>query len=230
MRIIANMKIAITILSIALAISLLSIVIVSNATNKLEERLAKANQNISTLNSALSSTTEAKNDISKKLESANQTIADQKNTISDLRNQVNSLNKQLTTLKSSSQVKTPTNTQTESSNPYKSATFSINGSYEVVDDNHVGDEWSCNYSISGDGLYLNNTLAASVGDVIKISVTATEKDNSPDIGRNSITRTLSYNDIVHGFSTTLTVYVKEDNGRYSGNTATIRVNLTFTPK
>ena len=206
----------------ALMICILLLFGFSGEIDILENKVIEANNKIFELNTNLEKVEKEKADISKQLDSANKTIENQKKTLAEVREQVTSLNSQLKTLKS--------NTQSGTSTTAKSATFSINGSYEVIRDNSVGNDWSCTYSIDGDGLCLGDTLIAAVGDVIKISVVVTENDNSPDTGSNSVTRTLSYDDIVHGFSTTLNVYVKENRGRYAGNTATVRVKLTFTPK
>ena len=215
-------KIAFAALIISLIISLLYISIIAEDVSSLEIQVQEANNKISVLNRDLEKASQEKRDLSQELEFANQTLQNQKDALADLREQVSSLNGQLKALKS--------NTQTEVSTNSQATTFSITGAYDVTYENSVGNDWSCTYSVDGDGLCLGDTLIAAVGDVIKISVVVTENDNSPDTGSNSVTRTLSYDDIVHGFSTTLNVYVKENRGRYAGNTATVRVKLTFTPK
>ena len=123
----------------------------------------------------------------------------------------------------------PQTTDQPQPKPTPSTTFSVGFTYKVVDSNLVGNNWSCIYSIDGDGLYIGNTLAVSIGSVIRITATATENDNSKDVGSNSISRTISKDDINNGFTTSFYVYVKEDRGRYAGNTATIKVKLTFIP-
>ena len=205
----------------ALVLCILLLFVFSGEIDILENKVIDANNKISALNTNLEKVEKEKADISKQLDSANKTIENQKKTLEEVREQVASLNSQLKALKS--------NTQSGTSTTAKSTTFTVNGSYEVIRENSVGNDWSCTYSIDGDGLFFSDTLIAAVGDTIKISAKVTENDSSPDVGRNSISRTLSYEDIVRGFTTSFYVYVKEDRGRYTGNTATVYIKLTFTP-
>ena len=107
--------------------------------------------------------------------------------------------------------------------------MSVTTKYNMTSNNHVGNDWYKNCSIEGikkDGF---SNYKVNVGDQIIIRTTITEDDSSVDVGRNTATRTVTQSDLKNGFTVTQTITVREDKGRYAGNTATWNVTHTFKP-
>jgi len=95
--------------------------------------------------------------------------------------------------------------------------------------NHVGQNWSRYYTINGDSVSSGDKVEIILGQSITIYSKVTEKDTSPDVGRvtEDVEITQEYFD--NGFTITHKVSVREDSGRYSGNTAVWTITFTFTP-
>ena len=95
------------------------------------------------------------------------------------------------------------------------------------DDVSIGDEWT--YDIEVNGEKPSNTMGVGVGDVISFSATFTEEDTNPDVGSASTSYTVTEDDIINGFEVSMDLYVTENGGRYSGQTAHFVVTFTFSP-
>jgi|GEM_PF-2075243 len=101
----------------------------------------------------------------------------------------------------------------------KEVTVSLVRSYMAYN-NSVGNDWSTEINVDGQSIkYSDYTVSLKKGQSITITAKATEDDSIPDVGRASIT--LTYDDLIKGKSYTeeLSVIVRENRGRYSGNTA-----------
>ena len=95
------------------------------------------------------------------------------------------------------------------------------------DDVNIGDEWS--YDIEIDGERPSKTIGVAAGDTLSFSATITESDDSPDTGTGSTSYTVTEDDIENGFEVAFDVYVTENGGRNSGQSAHFVVSFTFSP-
>lgn len=100
-------------------------------------------------------------------------------------------------------------------------------SADCWDYNHVGNEWSKSFSINGKSVSSGSTLHVKVGDRITCKAVITEQDSYPDKGSGSHTYTVTEKGLKNGFHVTLSIRVKENRGRYSGNTCTWDVQFDF---
>ena len=84
-------------------------------------------------------------------------------------------------------------------------------SANLVRNNHVGNEWFWEAKANSKGQDRNDTVHLSV-KAVTLSATVVEQDKIPDVGRGSlrVTKSGEYE---------LEVIVRENRGRYSGNTA-----------
>ena len=95
------------------------------------------------------------------------------------------------------------------------------------DDVNIGDEWS--YDIEVNGERPSDTMGLAVGDVISFEATFTEADTNPDVGTASTSHTVTEDDLVNGFEVSMDLYVTENGGRYSGQSAHFVITFTFSP-
>lgn len=128
-------------------------------------------------------------------------------------------------------------TATASNGVLSTAEISVDGTKRLMnirvthprdDDNNIGDEWSYITEINGERV--GREIIVSVGDKLKCYAKFTETDDNPDVGEASKTYTVTKDDIQHGFTITMDLYVKENGGRNSGKSAHFTVTYTFTVK
>ena len=92
-------------------------------------------------------------------------------------------------------------------------------SAELIRNDHVGNEWSTSASVNqkrlteGSGIHL--TIKST--DSLKIAAEAAELDKIPDRGSGTIS--LKASSVTKSVTRSVNVVVKENRGRYSGNTA-----------
>ena len=95
-------------------------------------------------------------------------------------------------------------------------------SIECISNNHVGNDWGFNCTVNkkdlseGDSIEISTTLSGK----ITIKSTAEEYDKYPDIGSKSLTISVSKLKPNTDNTYSSSVTVRENRGRYSGNTAT----------
>lgn len=80
-----------------------------------------------------------------------------------------------------------------------------------------------------DGEKFSGTYGVSVGETLELSAKMTESDDNPDIGSGSTSHTVTEDDIAEGFEESFDVYVTENGGRNSGQSAHFVVTFEFTP-
>lgn len=92
-------------------------------------------------------------------------------------------------------------------------------SVRMVYNNHVGNEWFYGASVNEQSISKNKTLSFSVNDQesIVIKCTVQEQDKVSDYGNAS--KTIKPSEITEEKVIVLTPIVRENRGRYSGNTA-----------
>lgn len=129
-------------------------------------------------------------------------------------------------------------TATANNGVSSSVSFNVDGSKRVVrlitrssrtNDVNIGNEWSYSYEINGERV-LSGDYILTVGDYLAMKATITESDDSPDVGSNSTTHTVTQEDLINGFSESFEVYVTENGGRNSGKSAVFTVSFSFNLK
>lgn len=95
------------------------------------------------------------------------------------------------------------------------------------DDMNIGNEWR--YEININGERASNTMGIAAGDTLSFNAQITEYDDDPDIGTGSATYTVTEEDLSKGFEIAFDVYVTENGGRYSGQSAHFIVSYLFSP-
>ena len=101
-------------------------------------------------------------------------------------------------------------------------------SYRRDDDVNIGDEWSYYNELNGE--IAKKEYAVSVGDSLNFYSRYTESDKDPDVGEASQTYVVTEEDLQNGFSVTMDLYVTENGGRNSGQSAHFVVTYTFSTK
>ncbi len=117
--------------------------------------------------------------------------------------------------------------QGESSLPSECTINVIVESVKLVYNNHVGNDWVWKLSVNDQPVSLalyalpQTVWTGSLTNSTTLTVTATviEEDKSPDIGRASATFNISCDPPSSSQTSSLEVLVREDRGRYAGNTA-----------
>lgn len=99
-----------------------------------------------------------------------------------------------------------------------------------VKNNSVGSSWDIDYTLNGtespDAEWFGKVWQKSK---ITVETTVTELDSIDDIGKKKTTYRVTERDLRYGFEIEQTVIVRENRGRYSGNTAEWKIVYTFEP-
>ncbi len=92
-------------------------------------------------------------------------------------------------------------------------------SAELIENNHVGNEWATSGTISNKKINEGDsvTLSLKSTDSIKIKVEAAELDKIPDVGTGNLS--IKASTITKKTTKSIKVIVTENRGRYSGNSA-----------
>lgn len=115
------------------------------------------------------------------------------------------------------------------------ATVQVDGSKRTVtlkygcsrlDSNNIGKEWSYQYRINGEAIKGGN-YTLTVGDVLNLSAEFTEADTKPDIGKASVTHTVTESDLINGFTEEMNLTVTENAGKNTGKSAQFVVKFEF---
>lgn len=95
------------------------------------------------------------------------------------------------------------------------------------DNVNIGDEWSHMNEINGE--CASGTIGLAPGETITLHTRISEDDDNPDIGENTVWYTPSEADLTDGFNVSMDVYVTENGGKNSGQSAHFIVTYSFTP-
>jgi len=98
-----------------------------------------------------------------------------------------------------------------------------------TNDVNIGNEWSYSYEINGERV-TSGDYTLSVGDSLTFKAIIIESDDNPDVGSNSKTHIITEDDLINGFSESFEVYVTENGGRNSGQSAIYHVTFEFSRK
>lgn len=97
--------------------------------------------------------------------------------------------------------------------------------YSRDDDNDIGNEWSHVIRLNGEPV--KEEMIVSVNDTLDCYAEFTESDDRPDEGRVSKSYTVTENDLQEGFEIEMELYVTENGGRNSGESAHFVITYTF---
>ena len=93
------------------------------------------------------------------------------------------------------------------------------------DDNNIGDEWSFYTELNGERTA--NEYALAVGETLNCYAKFTESDDNPDVGEAWASHTVTEDDLLNGFTVSMDLYVTENGGRNSGQSAHYVVTYDF---
>lgn len=107
--------------------------------------------------------------------------------------------------------------------------FKITWSASLLDSNHVGNNWSKSFEVNGEPFASGALITVSPESTLSVCLCVVETDRHPD--RGSCSRQLSYSDDLWktGCEISEMVYVREDGGRYAGNSAVWSVLIRIKP-
>ena len=96
----------------------------------------------------------------------------------------------------------------------------VNLSFSSVrdDDYNIGDEWSFRREINGESVSRGD-FPIYVGEALTIYIRYSEEDDNPDVGEATVNHTVTEEEFNNGFSIEIEVYVTENGGRNSGQSA-----------
>ena len=109
-----------------------------------------------------------------------------------------------------------------------SGTLKVSGKASCNNFNSVGKNWS--YELFVNNQEVTNTTKSmkfNVGDTITLTAHVVEDDSYPDVGDMTKTHVITDSDLKNGFKVSMTVSVKENRGRFSGNVAEWNITFSF---
>lgn len=102
--------------------------------------------------------------------------------------------------------------------------YSINAA--ITENNSVGNEWDEEVSINGIDIYDGEgEIEVNAKEPFTIITTAVEDDKYPDVGSEMTIIYYANDEILEGVNKDINVKVREDDGRYAGNTANIKFTV-----
>ncbi|MNO32536.1 hypothetical protein D3C76_225280 [compost metagenome] len=92
-------------------------------------------------------------------------------------------------------------------------------SVELVENDHVGNEWYTSASVNGKEIEEGSTITLDLKktDSVKLKAYAEEQDKVPDVGSSN--SSIKVSSVTKTINKSLKVTVTENRGRYSGNSA-----------
>ena len=109
----------------------------------------------------------------------------------------------------------------------KTMTVSVTG--HCSDYHHVGNDWTQYYSVNGQSVALDNKVQIMLGESVSLYSEITEIDKYPDVGSATQEIVITQKHLDDGFTVVQSISVKENKGRYKGNTAVWTVTYRFDP-
>lgn len=94
---------------------------------------------------------------------------------------------------------------------------------------YIGNDWSYVARLDDEVVKNNGTYTFNADEHIVFYCKATENDNYPDVGDNTVYYTVTEDDLINGFTVEVEVYVTENRGKNAGNEAYIVFTFEFKP-
>ena len=101
--------------------------------------------------------------------------------------------------------------------------YRVNMHARMLSNNSVGNDWSYARYYNNEETHDGFEVTGEPGSTVNVRMKITESDKSPDVGFGDADIVLE-----DGYSTSFDVTVREDRGRYSGNTAKFEVTVNVT--
>lgn len=108
-------------------------------------------------------------------------------------------------------------------------TLRITASARLIDRNHVGSRWTKGFQVDDIDFTSSAQISVQRGQTIRVFCWITENDKNPETGTLSETIEITEEIAKRGITIDGTVYVTENGGRYSGNSATWEVTIKIMP-
>lgn len=107
--------------------------------------------------------------------------------------------------------------------------FRVSWSATMVSNDHVGNNWSKTFEVNGAACASGSVITIAPGSECEIRLTVQENDSRPE--SNSHFERIAFSEELckNGYSVSDELYVRENGGRYSGNTAEWKFSITLTP-
>ena len=107
--------------------------------------------------------------------------------------------------------------------------FRIKWSAKLVDSNHVGNNWSKTFEVNDEVFSSGSVITVDPDSQFTVCLTIQENDSKPDTDYYFARITYSEELCENGCEISETLYVTENAGRYSGNSAEWNITITITP-
>lgn len=107
--------------------------------------------------------------------------------------------------------------------------FKITWSASLISSNHVGSNWKKYFSVNDEPFSSGSTITIDPESTFTIDLTIIEDDDRPDEG--GYYEILSYSEELwkNGYAVSKEIFVTENGGKYSGNSATWKIKISITP-
>ena len=107
--------------------------------------------------------------------------------------------------------------------------FRVTATLRMTANDHVGGQWSSGLTCNEEAIRSGSVISILPGDTFQIVAWAEDSDANPDYGCHVENITLTKEMCTQGIVIEDEFYVRENGGRYSGNTADWYVKITLTP-
>ncbi len=114
---------------------------------------------------------------------------------------------------------------TQEDKPNTHNVYELTITANLLSNKSVGDDRSKRYTCDGESVPKKTQFLVPIGttETVEITATVVEQDKYPDVGEGVLSVTLN-----DGFEASTTITVKENKGRYKGNTAQWKIICTVT--
>ncbi len=109
--------------------------------------------------------------------------------------------------------------------------FKVSVGHKRDDNNNIGDEWSYYDSVNDNDLRdINHEIYLSLDESVYVYSKYTEDDSKPDVGEAYVSHYVTEDELINGFEITMDLYVTENAGKNSGESAHFIVTYSFSLK
>ena len=105
----------------------------------------------------------------------------------------------------------------------------VSGKAKMISNDHVGSSWTKEFIVNDSVFTGTEKIGVNLGNAIELTCWLTENDTRPDSGRFFETIEITEEILKKGITISGSVSVRENGGRYSGNTAEWEVTFIVSP-
>lgn len=125
------------------------------------------------------------------------------------------------------EIKTTVDTRSGGTNNSPTKQMKVYVSTRCIYNDSVGHDWGFGFYVNGNSIQNGSTISVVNDSTISTKVTVVENDNVPDYGTSTYSVRITDSFYDNGFTVTHRVVVRENRGRYSGNTAEWEIIFSF---